>query len=110
MILSPRSTDSLDGSLQCSDNEFEPIIEKETDRDIYGDCSRYKFSSDIRIGFLNVHGFPEKDMDKYDRIKDMVCTNMLDVTQLVDFYFAFWPEGQQGTRVCDTYFIHSNVI
>ena len=94
----PRSTDSLDGSLQCSDNEFEPIIEKETDMDIYGDCSRYKFSSDIRIGFLNVHGFPEKDMDKYDRIKDMVCTNMLDVLGTVENN-TFWPKSEVDNNI-----------
>ena len=52
----PQGPDSLDGSVQYSDSEYEPILMKDTDDEIYGDSSQYKFSNDIRIVILNVHG------------------------------------------------------
>ena len=74
----PQGTDILDGSVQYSDSDYdyEPIMMKDTDDEIYGDSSQYKFSSDIRIGFLNVHGSDacsRCDLQEEDNLHVLKC-------------------------------------
>ena len=87
-----RNIGKVDGLLRYSEDlNYNPIIYRGTDSEIFGDPLNYKYSSDLRLGFINIHSFPRSRSDKLESFKTSVDENMIDVLGLVETN-TYWPK------------------
>ena len=94
-----RNIDRVDGMLRYSEDlNYEPIIYRGTDTEIFGDPLNYKYSSDLRLGFINIHSFPRSRSEKLDSFKDSVGEKMIDVLGLVENN-TYWPKVSSDDNI-----------